>query len=179
MLSENPSPYSPLPVLLLALVLLFQQSWVPGFFQDGYLYAALSKNAAERGFWLVPHLSESLYPEFFHHSPFIFILQGLFFKIVGASYCTARIFGGLFTLGTLFLLYRWSRLLSGKKLAFYSCLLFITLLPLLKKSRFPNLDTPLMFFTLLCVYYYTRFYFERKIYSLDILGNFFWPLSFD
>ena len=153
----------PWPILLLALTVLFQQSWVPGFFHDGHLYAALSKNAVTGGHWLVPHLSDYTYPTFFHHTPFVFILQGLFFKILGASYTTARLFGGLFTLGTLFLLYRWCQMIHGKKLAYYACLLLITLLPLVKKSRFPNLDTPLMFTTLLAIYFYTRFHWEQKI----------------
>ena len=150
-------------ILFLALTILFQQSWVPGFFQDGYLYAALSKNAVEGGHWLVPKLSDNTYPVFFHHTPFVFILQGFFFKIFGSSYTSARLFGGLFTLGTLLLLYRWCLLLHGKKLAYYACFLLITLLPLIKQSRFPNLDTPLMFATLLSIYFYTRFYLEQKI----------------
>ena len=148
---------------MIALTVLFQQSWVPGFFQDGYLYAALSKNAAHQGHWLVPRLSDNTYPTFFHHTPFVFILQGLFFKILGASYTTARLFGGLFTLATLLLLYRWCKIIHSKKLGYYACLLLITLLPLIKKSRFPNLDTPLMFTTLTAVYFYTRFLLEQKI----------------
>ena len=153
----------PWPIMLLSIVILFQQSWVPGFFQDGYLYAALSKNAAEGGHWLVPRLSESTYPVFFHHTPFLFMLQGLFFKVFGASYTTARLFGGLFTLGTVLLLYRWCLLLQGKKLAYYACFLLITLLPLIKKSRFPNLDSPLMLTTLLAIYFYTRFLVEKNV----------------
>ena len=162
------NPLPPWPTLLIALTVLFQQSWVPGFFQDGYLYAALSKNAAEGGHWLVPRLSDNTYPTFFHHTPVVFILQGLFFKVLGTSYTTARLFGGLFTLGTIFLLYRWCQIIHGKKLGHYACFLLITLLPLIKKSRFPNLDTPLMFTTLLAIYFYTRFLEQKIIYWLPV-----------
>ena len=159
----KPDKQLPWPLLLISLTVLFQQSWVPGFFPDGHLYAALSKNASEGGHWLVPRLSEHTYPVFFHHTPFVFILQGLFFKMLGASYTTARLFGGLFTLGTVLLLYRWCQIIHSKKLGYYACFLFITIIPLVKKSRFPNLDTPLMFSTLLAIHFYTRFYWEQKV----------------
>ena len=160
----------PLPIWLLSLTILFQQCWVPGFFADGYLHGALSKNAASGGHWLVPRLSENTYPTFFHHTPFIFILQGLFFKVWGAGYTTARLFGGLFTLGTLLLLYRWCSLQHSKKLGYYACLLLITLLPLVKKSRFPNMDTPLMLSTLLTIYYYTCFLRDQKAINWLFVG---------
>ena len=163
----------PLPIWLLGLTVLFQQCWVPGFFADGHLYGALSKNASEGGHWLVPRLSENTYPTFFHHTPFLFMLQGLFFKIGGAGYTAARLFAGLFTLGTLLLLYRWCVTQHSEKLGYYSCLILITTLPLIKKSRFPNLDAPLMFSTLLTLYYYTRFYREQKVIHWLGVGIFF------
>ena len=46
-------------IYILGAILFMQQSWVPGFFQDGYFYAEMGKNAATLGHWLVPHLSKN------------------------------------------------------------------------------------------------------------------------
>ena len=80
------------PLFFLAIVVYAQQAWVSGFFHDGYLYASLGKNAAIKDFWLIPHYTEQIYSRFSHHLPFIFILEGIFFKIFGASNTTARLF---------------------------------------------------------------------------------------
>jgi 4-amino-4-deoxy-L-arabinose transferase-like glycosyltransferase len=139
-------------------VLLFQHAWVPGFFHDGYLYAEMGKNAAFDGYWLVPHLNNEVYSEFFHHLPFVFVLEGLFFKIFGASFVTARIFAGFFSLMTLIILIDWVKKEKGEKLAWLTGVMLTITLPLIKKSRFPNLDLPLMLFTLVSL----RFYFKKS-----------------
>jgi len=144
-----------------ALVLYLQQAWVQGFFQDGYLYAALGKHAASQGHWLVNHLTDATYREFFHHTPFVFILEGLFFKLFGASYLSARIFSALFPLVTLMVLYKWIKKEKGEVTAFLVCLFFIFLPPVMKKVRFPGMDMPLMLFTLVSIMFYYRAYAEN------------------
>jgi len=157
---------------VLGLVLSLQQAWVPGFFADGYLYAAFGKNAALKNFWLIPHLNESLYPEFFHHTPFLFIIEGLFFKIFGASYVSARIFSGLFYLGTGLLIFNY----LVKKTTinpYFPVLLFLTIPPLFKKVRFPNLDIALMLtFFVAFIFYRLLIRTNKKQYSY-LLGFFF------
>ncbi len=160
-------------IIFLFIVLLFQQAWVPGFFHDGYLYAALGKNALD-GFWLVPKLNDLVYTEYFHHTPFVFILEGLFFKLFGVSFVSARIFAGLFTLGSLFVLLKWCRELKGDRFAIAVGIVFSLILPMIKKSRFPNLDTPLMFFTLTSLYYYFRALGDKRYW---ILSGLFFGLS--
>lgn len=160
-------------VLLLGFALYFQQSWVPGFFLDGYLYAAFAKHAAEAGYWLVPHLSHTTYTDFPVHPPFIFSLNGLFFKFFGSSYTAARIFGGLFTFICLISLIRMVRKHGNEQWAFLSALLFVAIPPLIKKTRFPNLDAPLMLFTFLSLsFYYDAFQKGKKI-SWVLCGLFF------
>ena len=144
-----------------ALVIYLQQAWVPGFFQDGYLYAALGKHAASQGHWLVNHLTDATYAEFFHHTPFVFILEGLFFKVFGASYLSARIFSALFPLVTMIVLYKWIKKEKGEVTAFLVCLFFVFLPPVMKKVRFPGMDMPLMLFTLASIMFYYRAYVEN------------------
>lgn len=128
---------------VLAVVLSLQQAWVSGFFADGYLYAVFGKNAAIKGHWLIPHLNESVYPEFHHHTPFLFILEGLFFKAFGATFLSARIFSSLFYLGTGALIINYLRK-KTKISPYFPVLMFLTIPPLFKKVRFPNLDIALM-----------------------------------
>ena len=146
-----------LVIILFYLALLMQHAWVPGFFHDGYLYAEFGKNAAN-GKWLVPHLNEVVYSEFFHHLPFVFMLEGVFFKFFGASFLTARLFASLFSLLTLILLLKWVYEEKGEKSAFFTGAIFTLILPLIKKSRFPNLDLPLMLTTLASLKFYYNAY---------------------
>jgi 4-amino-4-deoxy-L-arabinose transferase-like glycosyltransferase len=134
---------------------LWQNAFLPGFFQDGYLYSAFAKNAAEKGYWLVPHLSSATYSEFYQHTPFVFILQGLFFKFFGASYFVARLFVGIFFLILLFVQFNFLKKEEGEWTAFLNGLALILLPPLMKKLRFPNMDIPLMlsiYLSLICYY---------------------------
>ena len=131
-------------ILTLGVALYFQMSLVPGFFQDGYLYAAFGKNAAELGHWLVPHLTEVSYSRFYHQTSFVFILEGLFFKVFGSSFTAARIFAGLFSLASGPYLFRFLKDHKKDSLAYLSLIIFFLIPPLVKKSRFPNVDLPLM-----------------------------------
>lgn len=150
-----------------AIVIYCQHAWLTGMFPDGHLYMAFSKNAVEKGYWLVPHLSNSIYAAFADHIPFIFILQGFFFKIFGPSYTTARIFSSLFSLGTFILIYRTLNK-ENKLWAILGSFLFIIIPPLMKKTRFPGLDTPMMFFSFASLILFYQYYKSRKIiYSLS------------
>lgn len=150
---ENGIPFW--AIYVLALVLWAQNAWVAGFFHDGHLYAAFGKHMAQSGNWLVPSLSKSLYNDFSQHSPFIFILEGLFFKVIGHDFLQARLFGVLWTMATLVLLVQSLRRVN-LNWAFFAGLLFCLLPPLMKKTRFPNMDLPLMFFQLAAALYYLR-----------------------
>jgi 4-amino-4-deoxy-L-arabinose transferase-like glycosyltransferase len=169
---ENCGPEAFWPLFLGGIVLYLQNSWVPGMFHDGYLYAALGKNAAELNHWLVPHLTENLYPQFEHHLPFVFMLEGLFFKVFGASNSSARIFGSLFGLLTLTVIYFWLRS-EKRSWAYYSSLVFLLTLPIIKKMRFPNLDMPLMAFIFLSLSFYWQAFKKDKIRDWLLCGLFF------
>ncbi len=127
-------------IFILALILLCQQIWVPGFFHDGYLYAALGKNAASEGHWLIPKLSDVTYTRFNHHPPLYFMIEGLFFKLFGSDWTQARLFGVIWVFLWIFgmrrLLVRKTDVLTGDLFS----LLLILMPDILKKARFPNLD---------------------------------------
>ena len=156
-------------IFVLSLVVFCQMSWVPGFFHDGYLYAAFSKNAASRGFWLIPHLSTDTYDTFYQHSPFVFIMGGLFFKIFGDSVTAARLFGSLWGVGMVVGLSWFIFRFHDRWMGFLSGLILILSYPLVKKLRFPNMDLPLCFFMLTSLIFYIKAFTQRR--------NIFWILS--
>ena len=131
-------------IILVCLVLYFQNAWVPGFFHDGYLYTAFGKNAAELNHWLIPFLSKTEYPRFDQHPPFYFILEGLWFKVFPFSWTSARVFASSFILGFIIFFYNSVKELINKKTALYSSVAFLLFPSVMKKARFPNLDIPLM-----------------------------------
>ena len=68
-----------------------------GMFMDGLLYSAISNNMANGigSFWQ-PHLSNSLFPEFYEHPPLAIGLQSIWFWLFGDSFLVER-FYSLFT----------------------------------------------------------------------------------
>jgi len=165
-----------LAVFFLATLLFFQNSWVPGFFHDGYLYAAFGKNAAQKGTWLIPHLGDYLYSEFYQHLPLAFITEGIFFKIFPVNFTTARIFGLIFPYAVVLHIY-FSLKKKNPSWAFWAALLFCLIPPLLKKSRFPNIDTQLLFcFYFFQVYYWKAFERDKRIHW--IIAGLFFGLAF-
>ena len=155
------------PLFFLATVLFAQQAWVNGFFHDGYLYASFGRNAALKGFWLIPHYTEEVYSRFFQHTPLVFILEGIFFKIFGVSNTSARLFVSGFSIATATLLIYWISMQKDKKRKWWpwmSVAVFLLIPPLIKKSRFVNLDIPLMFFTSAALFFYWRAFTSNRHY---------------
>lgn len=137
-------------ILFSACLIFLQHAWVPGFFHDGYLYTAFGKNAALHGKWLVPSLSQNYYSSFDQHPPFLFILEGLFFKIFGSDFLQARLFSGLWAVALVYYLYYRAKKLSikEKRFAFFVLVSFLLSPYIIKKVRFPGLDIPLALFYL-------------------------------
>ncbi|MEK6625368.1 MAG: glycosyltransferase family 39 protein [Bdellovibrionota bacterium] len=156
--------FSPLGIILfLGSVLYLQHVYVPGFFHDGYLYAALGKNAVFRGHWLVPFMSETVYPKFSEHPPLFFMIEGLFFSLVGSSFTAARLFAGLWGLVLLGSMFKFARRFYSENFAFIATFLLATMPFLIKKVRFPNLDLPLSICFILCFYYFMRITETKKL----------------
>ncbi|OFZ16546.1 MAG: hypothetical protein A2X86_12175 [Bdellovibrionales bacterium GWA2_49_15] len=155
--------FSPLAIiLLLGAVLYLQHVYVPGFFHDGYLYAALGKHAALKGHWLVPFMSETEYSKFAEHPPFFFMVEGVFFSLFGPSFLTARLFAGLWGLLLLWSTFKLAKRFYDENFAFVATFLLALMPFLIKKVRFPNLDIPLSFCFVLCFYYFLRIIETRR-----------------
>jgi len=98
-----------------------------GMFIDGLLYANISRNLAEGSgsFWK-PHLTYTLYNEFYEHPPLAFGLQSIFFKIFGDNIYVER-FYSLFTyviVGYLIVLI-WGKLTKERKTGWIPLFLWV------------------------------------------------------
>ena len=156
-------------LILFSLVIYTQNAWIEGFFHDGYLYAALGKHAALKGKWIIPFLSETNFEKFNQHPPFVFMIMGLFFKVFGSSFTAARVFGASWTIASiiLFSLFIRKSLPDNnfqKRIIFFTGIVFLLINDLIKKSRFPGLDTPLMFSFILN---YLSFFHSYKLRMLN------------
>jgi len=91
---EKLKQYSPILILAsVVLLILAPDLFSDGMFMDGTIYAALSKNlAAGIGSFWQPHLSETLFPDFYQHPPLAFGMEALFFKLFGNSFLIERFY---------------------------------------------------------------------------------------
>ncbi len=76
-----------------SLILFFSELVEKSMFIDGVWYAVISRNLAEGvgSFWF-PRFSETIFPNFHEHPPFIFGLQAAFFGVLGDHWLTERFF---------------------------------------------------------------------------------------
>jgi 4-amino-4-deoxy-L-arabinose transferase-like glycosyltransferase len=139
-------------LLVLGTLLFFRHASAEGMFVDGTCYAALGRNAAEEGAWLVPTLSPDLFPRFFEHPPTFIAFEGLVFHLLGASWATARLCVLVFALALVAALWTFLRHEVGRRAAFFGALLLMLTWPFLRWCRFPNLDVPTALFSCLCLF---------------------------
>lgn len=105
-------------VLLLAAFLLLPSMASVGMFMDGTIYAAISRNLADGlGSPWAPHFSEGLFPVFREHPPLVFWLQSMFFRLLGDSYLTERVYDLVVVVTTAILMIAlWRRLVAACRL---------------------------------------------------------------
>ena len=145
------------PILLaVGFLIFFHHLSQPGFFLDGLIYAALGKNAAVKGAWLVPTMNEGIYQEFSDHIPFMLILEGIFFKVLGVSFFTARLLVSIFSFATFASIIYFTRKNTTTFKVVITTFIFLLTYPLLRHSRHPNYDNPLMLMCFLSISFYIR-----------------------
>jgi 4-amino-4-deoxy-L-arabinose transferase-like glycosyltransferase len=123
---------------------------------DGLIYAAIGKNAAEKGTWLLPSMSETMFSSFRDHIPFMLILEGVFFKVFGASFLTARLFVNFFSYGTFLSIIYFTRKNATTFQVVLSVFVFLLSYPVLRHSRHPNFDMALMLTCFLSINFYIQ-----------------------
>lgn len=95
---NNKGKYFYILVAGIFLVIISRVLLSDGMFMDGLMYATISKNLANGiGTFWQPHMTETLLPVFIRHPPLAFGLESIFFRILGDSRFTERVYS-LFTI---------------------------------------------------------------------------------
>jgi hypothetical protein len=158
MLKNFPQKYAIQIILLASFLVFFHHLSQPGFFLDGLIYAAFGKNAAVKGAWLVPTMNDAVFKEFSDH----------------ISFLTARLFINLFSFSSLMALIYFT--FKNKKNDFQVLMtgfIFLLSYPLLRHSRHPNFDIPLMLMSFLAMNFYIEALEFQKKKSWFFVGAFF------
>ncbi|RYE24106.1 MAG: hypothetical protein EOP51_08490 [Sphingobacteriales bacterium] len=145
-----------------------------GMFFDGVTYAAISRNLAigKGSFWDVYYRGPWRFSE---HPTLMFGLQAGFFKILGDSYYTERVYCfvvWLLTIGSMFALWQRTTKNSDARKAFALPLLCWAIMPSVIWS-YPNnlLDTNMALFNLWAVYFLYRAMDEQRYTVLNLLAG--------
>jgi Dolichyl-phosphate-mannose-protein mannosyltransferase len=150
-----------------------------GMFMDGTMYATMSKNLASGlGTFWHSHMSDIIFPQFINHPPLAIGLESLFFRILGDSRFTERIYS-LFTivLTGLLIVSIWKS--TGKKsLSGWLSLLFWIITPSVTWAAVNNmLENTMGIFICLSVLFYLQSRKDKRILFL-ILGGISLSLGF-
>lgn len=142
-------------VMIMILAPLFQQ----GGFIDGLLYKTVSTNyyKGDAAFWNMKFSNTSMNP-FYEQPPFFFFLTGMYYKLVGNSFITDRLLTVLFLSGSVFLLYKISKLLVNQLSFFLLVLLQLFAIPVLAWAHVNQvIETLVLPFSLLAFYFFLNY----------------------
>lgn len=89
-------------------------------FIDGVWYAVISRNLAEgNGSYWFPQFSQTIFSNFHEHPGFVFWIQSYFFKILGDSFWTERVFSGIqYLLNLILIILIWRRAFPKSNIVF-------------------------------------------------------------
>lgn len=168
-------------VLILGAFLTFFLSEIleESMFIDGVWYAVISRNLAEgNGSYWFPQFSQTIFSSFHEHPGFVFWLQSYFFKFLGDSFWTERIFSGIqyiINLGLIILIWKkiFQHSTSAIKDYWFIPVLFWQFNILTYLYQPANLlDSPLSIFCLIAVYFLVdQQYSEQSRWKIIIGGG--------
>ena len=142
-----------------------------GMFVDGVTYGAISRNMAQgMGSAWCPHYTKTLYPVFYEQPPLVFMVQSCFFRVLGDSIYTERVFSFLMAVLTawgIVLVWRlFNKNKDQEKYSWVPVFLWITI-PLVSWSYRNNLlENFVSVAALFSVWFISRSFIEKKIVYL-------------
>jgi len=136
-------------------------------FLDGVTYAAISNNLSQGyGEIFRPHYTKTLYPIFYEHPPLVFIVQSVFFELLGDSYMTEKVFSFMTAILTAWAIVKCWTLLSGdvhvERAGWLPVLLWLSI-PLVSWSYKNNiLENSLSVFSTFAVFFILKSILRKK-----------------
>ncbi len=143
-----------------------------GMFMDGLLYADISRNMAEGlGTFWKPHLSNTLFSEFYEHPPLALGLQSIWFRVFGDSIYVER-FYSLFTfiiVGYLVVLI-WKKLTNNKKSGWMPLFFWIIISGVTWSAANNMIENTMSVFVCLSVLFYLNSIDNRRLLWIVLSG---------
>ena len=133
-----------LPTSLLILIATFSFLWKLGAGSlaawDEAIYAQVSKEIAQSGYWLTLHWE---YQPWFEKPPLFMWITAFFYRLFGVSEFWARLPSALSGIALVGVTYLIGKLTSGKRVGFLAALILLTCYHFLSFSRFGTMDVML------------------------------------
>jgi 4-amino-4-deoxy-L-arabinose transferase-like glycosyltransferase len=148
---KNRDNYFFLILLSMGAVLIFAYSWVPGGLDvDSCNYAAVAKEALRTDKWL--GLYDPVYQGvFYYHFPLCIWMTALFFKILGVSTFTAKLFSMISSLFLVGVIFYFGKILKNKWVGFFAGASFLFTNHIVRLSRQCRMDLPVTLFITLAI----------------------------
>lgn len=142
-----------------------------GMFLDGVTYATISRNLSHGlGSIFSPFYTQTLYSAFYQHPPLVFIIQSVFFRILGDSIYTERIYSFFIALilsGLIMMII--SRISPiHRKYSWFPVLLWIVIPSVNWALKNNLLENTMSIFTLLSVFFTIYAIDKKKLFLLII-----------
>ena len=143
-----------------------------GMFMDGLLYADISRNlAAGLGSFWKPHLTQTLFNEFYEHPPLAFGLQSLFFSLLGDSIYVERLYSFLTYLIVGYLIVViWSKFTGEKRTGWMPLFLWITTSGVAWAAANNMLENTMTVFVCCAVVFYLSSLTEKRFLWMALAG---------
>jgi len=170
-------------LLWVAAILIFAYAWIPGGLDvDSCNYAAVAKEILRTHKWL--GLYDPVYQGvFYYHFPLCIWITALFFKFLGISTFTAKLFSMLSGMVLVGVIFYFGRLLKNHWAGFFAGLSFLFTNHIVRLSRQCRMDLPVSLFVTLAILsfilaqkrsraYYLLFglFTSLAIFSKDVSG---------
>jgi len=160
--------------IALFLAIISPKLFSDGMFVDGVVYSAIAKNLSNNigSFWSLEY-TKTLYPTFHEHPPLAFWLQSLFFRVLGDSIFTERIYSILsYVISGFILVKLWNEfsLNEYKSISWFPLLLWL-LVPVVGWSLTNNiLENTMGIFVLLSLLFMARSIKKQRFLFLFLAG---------
>ncbi len=120
---------------------------------DEAIYAEIAQEMLTRHTWLTPHWN---FQPWFEKPPLFMWITAFFYQVFGVSELSARLFGALCGVATVWLTFEIARRLMDKWSGFIAAAILLTNSYFIFTSRYGAIDLPITFFFTIVAYAYVR-----------------------
>ncbi|MEK9165926.1 MAG: glycosyltransferase family 39 protein, partial [Patescibacteria group bacterium] len=152
--------------LWMAFVFIFAYSWVPGGLDfDSLNYAVAAKEIVRTNRWLA--FFDPVYEgPFYYHFPLCIWVTAIFFKWLGVSSFTAKLFSMITAVSAAATIFFFGKLLKNVWVGFFAVISFLITNHIIRLSQECRMDLPVTFFITLALFFFILAQRRNRLYYL-------------